>query len=303
MTANASVDNEDPTTWPDPPERGRCWFLGCPNEVPQPKGGGRPKVVCEQLVNGMRHTRLNKSLAKRGRITIPAPGSGQAEPHRSEITPSEKPVTTARQTYSQTLQQVQATLAGLPELVARLETAARTVADQEATAAEIAAVERNARAQIDQAEHERDVALAHARAAERAAADAQAAQAAAEEAAEEALTAEEQAQAERDEARAAQWAAEELAEQLSSELSKTVDERNEARAEIERLREQLRQTQHELSITSAQLEAAREQVETEKRHAAERVADQRERAERAEAALDTLRREQEKRPARPRASK
>jgi hypothetical protein len=67
--------NPNPADWPDP-ERGHCWFLGCGHEVPQPPGGGRTKTVCDQWVDGLRHTRLNKSLAKRGRITVPAPGSG-----------------------------------------------------------------------------------------------------------------------------------------------------------------------------------------------------------------------------------
>ncbi len=48
----------------------------------------------------------------------------------------------------------------------------------------------------------------------------------------------------------------------------------------------------ELATTSAQLAAAREQIEAEQRHAAERIADLRERAEHAEAALDALRHEQ-----------
>src|SRR5580765_4631517 len=116
MTSTATTsDPTDPTTWPDPPQRGRCWFLGCPNPVPQPAGGGRPKAVCEQSVDGLRHTRLNKSLARRGRLTVPDPGTGPAGPgdHEQQQEPVDKPVTAARQTYRQVLGQVQATLAGL----------------------------------------------------------------------------------------------------------------------------------------------------------------------------------------------
>ena len=109
----------EPAAWPDPPERGRCWFRGCPNEVPQSAGGGRPKVVCEEWVDGLRHTRLNKSLAKRGRIAVPEPGSGGAGPASGAAAEEsgergDKPVTAARQTYGQVLQHVQATLGTLP---------------------------------------------------------------------------------------------------------------------------------------------------------------------------------------------
>lgn len=36
--------SDSPADWPEP-ERGACWFRGCPNEVPQPEGRGRQRTV------------------------------------------------------------------------------------------------------------------------------------------------------------------------------------------------------------------------------------------------------------------
>lgn len=245
----------DPAMWLDPPPVGRCWFFGCPNEVPQPAGAGRRAVVCGQTVAGLRHTRLNKSLLKRGRIQLPAPGGGAhaggADTTRADAV---KPVTTARATYGQVLAQVQATLAALPGLVERMETAARTVADQDSTASEIASVERGARAQIDAADTERDNALAAARAAQRAAADAETARAAAAEAAEAALEAEDAAAAERDTA-LAERAAARAAEQAA------LTQARDARAESSALREELTRTGDRAEALARDLAAARDRVE------------------------------------------
>src|SRR6266700_1717101 len=163
-SAHPVFDPASPATWPDPPA-GRCWFVGCPHDVPQVRDSGRRKAVCEQVVDGLRHTRLNRSRAKAGLLVVPTTGSGgpaATPPVPAGPDVATAPVTQARQTFGQVVGQVQGMLAGLPGLVDRLETAARTVANQEAAATEIAGAHRASRAAIDAAETERDTALAQA---------------------------------------------------------------------------------------------------------------------------------------------
>ena len=259
------ADPADPRTWPKPP-RGRCWFLGCPNEVPQVRDSGQAKAVCEQWVDGLKHTRLNRSLAQRGRITVPAAGSGPASPAKgtgpaaAEGEHPAKPVTAARQTYGQTLAQVQTALAELPALVERLEAAAHTVADQEQTAAEIATIERASRAQVDAAEAERDAALTQARAKEREAADALSAKDAAEETAEAALEAEELAAEERDAALEAKAAAEEREQHQRERADQAEAERDAVRAELDRTSERARRLAEELEAARGLVEDLRSQL-------------------------------------------
>lgn len=296
MTTSATTpapdfDPADPATWPNPPD-GRCWFLTCPHEVEQVRNSGRRKQVCDQVVHGLRHSRLNKSLARRGLITVPGPGSALI-PSLATSGPAGAepvaPVTQARTSFTHVMDQVHGQLAGLPGLVDRLEIAARTMANADAAAIEIAGAHRASRQAIDQAEAERDVALAQACTALGEAADAKAAQDNAETIAEQALEAEETALAERDAALAAQAATEngerqqrqraEAAEQVVSEAESTVEQ---LRGELDGQRADATRITAELATATAQLAAARDQIITEREHAAAQLAEQVRRAEAAE---------------------
>jgi hypothetical protein len=222
-----------------------CWFPGCPNLVPQ-KANGRAKLTCDQVVDGMRHSRMNKSLVERGQINVPARGSGQSptatsavqQPTQAEV---ERPVTTARATMGQLMGDVQEALTVLPSLMERMEVAARTVADQEAVTAEINAAQRAARKSVDEAETERDAALLRIRDTEAELTAALKAQKVAEEVADNALEAEEVANeardaaiGERDAARAAETGQRDRAEGAEAELAdvKAGLERANERAEM-----------------------------------------------------------------------
>lgn len=268
----SSVLPGDPSTWPDPPARGRCWFLGCPNTVPYE--GGRQAKICDQTVDGLRHSRLNKSLLIRGKLHLPVPGeaAGAVDAAGEQAGSVDRPVRTARASFGQLLTQVQGTLAGLPGLVERMETAARMVTDSEQTAAEIASIERASRAQVDQAEGALADAQAQVRNYKQEATDAAKAKETAEEVAEDALSAEEDAReatAVANEAAAA--AKKEAVEQLqraeqAEEAAKTV------RADLERVsraaERQRTELTTELKTARGQVEQLQAQVATSKQQAA-----------------------------------
>lgn len=231
-----------------------CWFPQCPNRVPQ-SPNGRPKLTCDQVVDGLRHSRMNKSLVERGKLTVPARGSGQSAPAAMQAASpvSERPVTAARDTMGQLMGEVQQALTVLPSLMERMEAAARTVADQEQVTAEINATQRAARKAVDEAEAERDAALLRVRDVEAELSEALAAKQVAEEVADTALEAEEVAKeqrdaaiGERDAARAAETGQRDRAEGAEAELA-------DVRAGLERANERA-------EMLVDQVNAAREQA-------------------------------------------
>jgi chromosome segregation ATPase len=239
-----------------------CWFPNCPNLVPQ-NPNGRPKLTCDLMVDGLLHTRMNKSLVERGQRAVPPRGgdpkaTSAPKAVQVEVTrPSE-----VKATMGQLMGEVQDALTGLTPLVTRMEQAARTVADQEAVTAEINATQRAARKAVDQAEAERDNALLRIRDAEGERDAALAGQQVAEEVADTALEAEEIANeqrdaaiSERDAARAAETGQRDRAEGAEAEL-------RDVKAGLERANERA-------EMLVDQVNAAREQASAADRLAGE----------------------------------
>jgi chromosome segregation ATPase len=232
-----------------------CWFPNCPNLVPQ-NPNGRQKLTCDQVVDGLLHSRMNKSLVERGKRSVPARGSAQSAPAAMQAASPvevERPVTAARDTMGQLMGEVSQAVTGLAPLVARMEAAARTVADQEQVTAEINATQRAARRQVDEAEASRDAALLRVRDIEAELGEALAAQQVAEEVADTALEGEEVAKEQRDQA---------LSERDAARAAETGqrDRAEGAEAELVDLRAGLERANSRAEMLVDQVNAAREQA-------------------------------------------
>lgn len=135
------------------PELEPCQFPGCANTMEYAGSGRRPKY-CYQVVGGVMHDRVNaKRIADGG---VPARRRGVPDDALA------RPIAHAGQTVAE---QVAALISRLEVSGAELREALGTLADPDAVAAEIAAVRRVARAEIDQAQAATDEARAQARAA------------------------------------------------------------------------------------------------------------------------------------------
>lgn len=216
----------------------RCAFAGCGNSRAPYQGRGPRPRYCEQEVDGVLHNRRNYFRSTGGGPARRAGvvGTGQA-PERSA-----RPVSLARASVPVLVEQMGELLAGQAAaqnaLFDRLEAVAVDLAGGDAVAVEVTAVQREARAEIEEAE---DAARAADERATVAAADVEEARAAARAA----LTAAEDAdgRAARAEAAAQQSqaaaagaeersaAAERRIAELTTELTTRTDERDTARAE------------------------------------------------------------------------
>ncbi|WP_232664472.1 hypothetical protein [Pseudonocardia sp. TRM90224] len=168
-------EDRSPTDRPDG-QALPCGFPGgCPNTVAYTGTGRRPKY-CGQLVGGVVHIRSNAHRASKGQLTVLHAPPTVDEPTATES--ASRPVSTARTTLEALHRELLTTATthqnALTGLVGRIEAAVAAVSDADAVATEIAAVHRDARRRIDDAEAATDAANNRARAAETATGAAQA---------------------------------------------------------------------------------------------------------------------------------
>lgn len=226
------------------PELEPCQFPGCANTMEYAGSGRRPKY-CYQVVGGVMHDRVNaKRIADGG---VPARRRGELDDALA------RPIARAEQTVAE---QVTTLISRLEVSGQELRSALGTLADPDAVAAEIAAVRRAARAEVDAAQAATDEARAQARAARDAAAAARRSAAESDDDAAAALAERDAAELARDEAVAAREAAEAQLAATRAELEQQVAdltaERDAARAETERVTTEL----------TAQLAGVRAELET-----------------------------------------
>lgn len=234
-----------------------CQFPGgCANSM-EYAGAGRPPKYCYQVVDGVMHDRVNAKRVFDGGV----PARRRREPDDAPA----RPIACAGQTVAE---QVTALIARLEVSGAELREALGTLADPDAVAAEIAAVRRAARAEVDAAQAATDEARAQARAARDAAEVARRSAAESDDAAAAALAERDAAELARAEAVAAREAAEAQLAATRAELEQQVadlaEERDAARVETERVTTEL----------TAQLAGVRAELETavaERDTAAERM--------------------------------
>lgn len=226
------------------PELEPCQFPGCANTMEYAGSGRRPKY-CYQVVGGVMHDRVNaKRIADGG---VPVRRRGVPDDALA------RPIARAEKTVAE---QVAALISRLEVSGEELRSALGTLADPDAVAAEIAAVRRAARAEVDQAQAATDEARAQARAAQDAAEAARRSAAESDDDAAAALAERGAAELARAEAVAARLAAEaQLAAtraELEQQVSDLTAERDAARAETERVTTEL----------TAQLAGVRAELET-----------------------------------------
>ncbi|MGH3589503.1 MAG: hypothetical protein ACRDRF_00495 [Pseudonocardiaceae bacterium] len=246
-----------------------CEIPGCAHRMPY-SGRGAPPKYCGQAVEGLRHTRLTAYRLSKGHITLPA-ASGPSDPEREEVDGDARPVTVARMTLELLLAEVAEQVAGheqrMAVLAEQITAAARTAADRDDAAAEVAAAHRTARVDIDAAEAERDQALLQARQATRDAEQSQQRATVAEIAAEEALTELEAAEHVRDQVLGER-------DELAGALAHTREERDAALARVQTLQAETSLAREHLAEAAAtqaelidQLTAEREQTEQQRQRA------------------------------------
>lgn len=222
-----------------------CQFPGgCANSMEYAGSGRRPKY-CYQVVGGVMHDRVNaKRIADGG---VPARRRGEIDDALA------RPIARAGQSVTD---QVAVLIARLDHSSSELRDALDTLADPEAVAAEIAAAQRVARAEVDAAQAVADEARAQARAARAAAEAARRSAAASDDEAATAVAERDAAEYARAEAVTAREAAEaQLAEaraELEQQIADLTAERDTARAETERVTTEL----------TAQLAGVRAELQT-----------------------------------------
>lgn len=142
-----------------------CEIEGCINRMLYSPGRGAPPKYCGMTVDGLRHTRLTAYRLSRGQIALPIRGSAPAgSEQRGEVYGEDaRPVTAARMTLELLLAEVAEQVVGheqrMAALAEQITRAVRTATDSDAAAAEVSAAHRQARAEIDGAESERDQAI------------------------------------------------------------------------------------------------------------------------------------------------
>ncbi|MEQ3552837.1 hypothetical protein WIS52_20410 [Pseudonocardia nematodicida] len=233
------------------PELERCQFPGgCAHTMEYAGSGRRPKY-CYQVVGGVMHDRSNAKRIADG--ATPARRRGETDDAQA------RPIARAGQTVTD---QVAALTAFLEERTGDLREALVTLADPDAVAAEIAAAQRAARAQVDQAQAATDDARAQARTAQTAAEAARRSAAASDDEAAEAVYARAAAEQARDEALAAREQAETQLAQLSTDLEEQSGELDTARAETDRVTTELAAARAELEEATAARDTARAERDT-----------------------------------------
>ncbi|MGH3899352.1 MAG: hypothetical protein ACRDTA_14145 [Pseudonocardiaceae bacterium] len=264
-------DNVDAQRWVS------CEIPGCAHRMPY-SGRGAPPKYCGQTVEGLRHTRLTAHRLSKGHITVPPAGSatgGSGDAERGEVDGDARPVTVARMTLELLLTEVAEQVAGhelrMAVLAEQITAAARTAADRDDAAAEVAAAHRAARADIDAVEAERDQALLQTRQATRDAEESQQRATVAEIAAEEALTELEAAEHVRDQALGER-------DELAAALAHTRQERESALTRIQTLQAEASWAREHLAEAAAIQAELIEQLTAER----DRAEEQRQRAQDAE---------------------
>lgn len=256
-----------------------CEIPGCTHRMPY-AGRGAPPKYCGQTVGGLKHTRLTAHRLTKGQITLPSPAGGpvvavEREEHGEGPDEQARPVTAARMTLELLVAEVSTQVIGheqrMSVLAEQITEAVRTAADADAVAAEVSAAHRGARAEVDQAEAERDQAIEQARAGRRAVEAAEERAAMAELAAEEALAESETAQLARDQAISERDERCAAAALVREELEAT-------RAQVDQLREQVATLQQE----TAELARARTELAGQLATEQDATAQQRQRTETAE---------------------
>lgn len=248
-----------------PVQRLACeWPEGCAHVV-EYTGTGRPARYCGQQVDGVVHNRLNAAKAREGKLR-------RRHHDPDEHTAGERPVSLARAGLEGAREELRELIdrheRAMHDVTARVAALLGEATDPEATAAEIAAVQRDARAQVDAAEQQAAADQAARRQAETAERDARADLAEAERIAEVALAERDEATARADETTEALAARDERLTVLDQQLAETTRDRDQLQRRTDRLDAQL---------VEAVIE--RDQARLERDHAQTAAAQQQERAE------------------------
>lgn len=251
-----------------------CEIPGCTRQMPY-LGRGAPPKYCGQIVEGLKHTRLNAHRLAKGQIALPSPGSGQAADEvaeQGEVGGGEaRPVTAARMTLELLLAEMTAQMIGHEQrmgvLAEQISHAVLTAADADVVAVEVSAAHRAARGEVDRAETERDQAIGQAREARRSAEAAEERAGLAEAVAEEALADVETAYLARDQAISER-------DELATAAAILREELQASREQADQLREQAAALQHQATELTRQLDAQRtlsqqqhQRAESAERHA------------------------------------
>ncbi len=239
-----------------------CEIPGCTRRIEYSGVGRRPKY-CGATIDGIDHTRLTAYRLAHGQAPAGGGGDRAGSPEQPDGGVS-RPVTVARLSLEDLLTRIRETVAGhevtMGALAAQVAQAAATAADPDAAATEITGAHREARAAIDAADTERDVALAQARDAERAAAADEQRRRSAEDAAEDALAEVETAQTERDQARAASERASEAADRAQGELAVATTEWGRTTERLDAVSTELAQAREQLGVLRGDLAQARDTI-------------------------------------------